>query len=553
MDSVAPPSTDANVDSVSLSGYLEQVRAALQQHGPSAAWVRAELSKVDRRGPHLYLDLVEHDANGQEVAKVRANAWGGSAAKLIEKFQEAGARLEAGIKVLLRCRASFHVQYGISLQITDIDPRYTIGDMAAKVQQIRQWLVAKGIYERNRRLPVPSDYCRVAVISPDGAAGLGDFRREADLLARFGLCEFQYFGATFQGVSAPATIFEAILAAHQAHEASPLDALVIIRGGGAASDLAWLNDAKLALAVARFPVPVITGIGHERDNTILDELGIRCDTPSKVIGHIANTIIGAARSAEDSMRTVRENAERLATLGEQRVDRAFAAVMDGRWRWLQRAGDLLARGERAIRERAQTTVERAQELLAGEHQQIGRRAVDCIHTAAQSLAGLRHSVHERAGSSLHQAESDSAVQIRIVRDQAMHHVAFAANRIEQLRSTVLDSGRRTATGSEQQLEAAAEQVRLLAQRSLAEQSRSIEQARHEVIASAKRELAQAERDTKALIGEILGLGPQATLRRGFALVRAGAVPVISRAHAEQHHDLEIEFHDGKVPVQRIEE
>ena len=127
------------------------------------------------------------------------------------------------------------------------------------------------------------------MISPETSAGLGDFRREADRLQQCGLCEFQFFPATFQGVEAPSSIQTAVLQALTAHKQKPFDALVVIRGGGSVTDLAWLNDMELAKLLCQSPVPVFTGIGHERDNTILDEIAhTRFDTPSKVALHITH-------------------------------------------------------------------------------------------------------------------------------------------------------------------------------------------------------------------------------------------------------------------------
>src|SRR5262249_24359892 len=137
----------------------------------------------------------------------------------------------------------------------------------------------------------PVDFVRVAVISPETSAGLGDFRREADLLRNAGLCRFHFFSATVQGVESSSSIQTAVLQALTAHQQNRFDALFVIRGGGSVTDLAWLNDLDLAKLICQSPVPVFTGIGHERDNTILDEIPqTRFDTPSKVALHIKTTI-----------------------------------------------------------------------------------------------------------------------------------------------------------------------------------------------------------------------------------------------------------------------
>ena len=156
------------------------------------------------------------------------------------------------------------------------------------------------IFDRNRQLPAPWDYRALLVVSPPRAAGLGDFARDADRLQRHGLCEAVYAHSRFEGEGAPASIREAIEAALATWPGQALpDAIVIIRGGGAVNDLAWLNDYELARFVCLSPVPVLTGIGHERDSTVLDEVAHqRFDTPSKVVAGIQALIVKRARESQ---------------------------------------------------------------------------------------------------------------------------------------------------------------------------------------------------------------------------------------------------------------
>ncbi|WP_424951146.1 exodeoxyribonuclease VII large subunit [Deinococcus sp.] len=288
-----------------LADLLSYVGQVVGRGIPGAVWVRAELSSVtDRR--HLYLDVVQLQ-DGQEIAKARATLWARERYSLEGKFRRAtGGGLRAGMKVLLYVTAEFHPQYGFSLHILDVAPEFTVGDQMIKLDNIRRVLDAEGLLTRNRLLPPPGDFSRVAVVSPRQAAGLEDFAREAERLQRVGVTDFVYLSATFQGKEAPASLMGALSAALLAHLEAPLDALVIIRGGGAQTDLAWLNDLELARAVARFPVPVITGIGHARDDSILDEVAcIRADTPSKAAAYILNTVAGAAGTALDAYRQIR--------------------------------------------------------------------------------------------------------------------------------------------------------------------------------------------------------------------------------------------------------
>lgn len=362
-----------------LLGYVSQV---VTRGIPGAVWVRAELSSVtDRR--HLYLDVVQSE-DGQEVAKARATLWARERYSLEGKFRKAtGGGLRAGMKVLLFVTAEFHPQYGFSLHILDIAPEFTVGDQAIKLENIRRVLDAEGLLERNRRLPAPDDYRRVAVIAPRQAAGLGDFQREADRLQAAGVVEFVYLPATFQGREAPSSLMAALSGALLVHAEEALDALVIIRGGGAQADLAWLNDLELARMVARFPVPVITGIGHARDDSILDELAcIRTDTPSKAAALIVNTAAAAAGTALEAYRLIRGaarevlgQAESTSTWLHARVLRAAqgrlsteAERLDNTMRGILglTPARTLGRGYALVRNAEGAVVTRAEQVAAGD-------------------------------------------------------------------------------------------------------------------------------------------------------------------------------------------
>jgi exodeoxyribonuclease VII large subunit len=287
---------------ISLTELLNRVKGVINREMPEAVWVRAEISELRGKNGHVYPTLTERDERGEIPANSKGVIWKGRAAGITAKFEQAtGEGLKTDIKILCLVRVRFDPLFGLDLIIEDVDPSYTLGDLAAKLARIRQRLVEEDLYERNKALPAPVEFVRVAVISPETSAGLGDFRHEADRLHQAGLCEFIYFGATFQGIDAPSSIRTAVNEALAAHRQRPIDALVVIRGGGSVTDLAWLNDLELARLVCRSPVPVLTGIGHERDGTILDEIAHRrFDTPSKVALHITTTIKDNALAALQS-------------------------------------------------------------------------------------------------------------------------------------------------------------------------------------------------------------------------------------------------------------
>jgi exodeoxyribonuclease VII large subunit len=324
-----PANWDPSLDEgESLSRLLERVSTVVSGEFRDSLWVRAEVSdfRINPRSRHAYFNLVERDEEGAEVAKAGARIWKTALDRIQAKFRNgAGESMASGMKVMLRVRVEFHPQYGFGLTVEDVDPSWSIGEMERRLREIRTALAREGLIGLNKARPAPGEFTRVAVISPAAAAGLGDFMVEALGLEQVGLCEFILYTATFEGAQAAQSVraaFDEALSDHAfgAREGRGFDALCVIRGGGAATSLAWLNDIDLARTVCRAGLPVFTGIGHERDGTILDEVAhSRFDTPSKVIGHIVSTIIGNAREAERAVAELDRFAVAIVSEAESRI------------------------------------------------------------------------------------------------------------------------------------------------------------------------------------------------------------------------------------------
>lgn len=258
---------------VSLSELLSGVSQLVTASFPQSVWVRIEVvaARLQERQGHVYLELAERSDQGALVAKCHAVIWGTQAQRILPEFQRlTGVELAAGIQLLVRARPVFKAQYGFSLEIDAIDAQYTLGDLEAKKRDIRERLQREGLFALNRRLPAPWNYHHVLVIAPQGGAGLGDFQAEASRLQHHGVCQFFYAYSLFQGETAPAQIRHEMLAALEnmaANHPWSVDAVVIIRGGGAVNDLAWLNDYALARAICELDIPVLTGIGPQCQTT----------------------------------------------------------------------------------------------------------------------------------------------------------------------------------------------------------------------------------------------------------------------------------------------
>lgn len=315
---------------LSLADYLNAVQLVVNETFAHSVWVQAEIRSLSSKGGHYYLELADKDDSGKITASCRGNLWRGQASKLLTKFEKAtGMALDKGLNVLLKVTASFHPQYGFAVTISDIDPTYTLGDLAKQYQQMLTKLMEEGLLDLNKSLPLPFDIQNVLVIAPENAAGLGDFRADADRLHATGACHFYYQHATFQGNHAPQEIRTAIatgLKTLQKQGITP-DIVVIIRGGGAVGDLAYLNDYELSALIAELPVPVWVGIGHERDHVILDDVAqLSFDTPSKVIAGIRNHLINVTQSAKQAFIDIEKIAKTQLTLAKNASEQRFRQI-----------------------------------------------------------------------------------------------------------------------------------------------------------------------------------------------------------------------------------
>jgi len=279
LSSIGSGSTELSVPTkkgISLSQLLAGVSQAVAQVYKSGVWTMVEVVELRANGGHVFLGVSERDAHGSVLAKTSAVIWQSTANTILPEFERAtGAQLAPGIKLLVRARPVFKPQHGFTLEIDAIDSEYTLGDLEARKREIRERLQAEGVFAANKLLPIPWDFNAVLVVAPAGGAGLGDFQAEANRLEGFGICRFTYAYSRFQGEGAAKEICDALQLALNSWDSTTADqpdAVVFIRGGGAVNDMAWLNDYDLARFICDLPIPAMTGIGHERDNTVLDEV-----------------------------------------------------------------------------------------------------------------------------------------------------------------------------------------------------------------------------------------------------------------------------------------
>ena len=300
------PSLEEGGERLSLLELNALVRRSLEQCLPDEYWIQAELSDVrSNTTGHCYLEFVQKDPRSNNlVAKARGMIWNNIYRLLKPYFEETTGQLfTSGIKVLVKVTVQFHELYGYSLTVLDIDPAYTLGDMARRRREILLQLEEEGVLTLNKELEIPILPQRIAVISSATAAGYGDFCHQLQQNSGGFFFYTELFPALMQGNQ----VEESVLAALDRINAriNEFDVVVIIRGGGATSDLSGFDTYLLAAACAQFPLPIITGIGHERDDTILDMVAhTRMKTPTAVAEFLIGQMDKAAGEVEELQQDV---------------------------------------------------------------------------------------------------------------------------------------------------------------------------------------------------------------------------------------------------------
>lgn len=281
------------------------VREAIEETLPDEYWVEAELSECRENSGHCYMELIEKDEHSNTpVARASAKCWRQTWQMVKPYFERTtGQPLRAGMKVLVKVYAQFHEAYGFSWIISDIDPTYTLGDMARKRQEIIRQLKEEGIFDLQRELRIPTFAKRIAVISAQNAAGYGDFCRQLednDYSFRF---EVTLFPAVMQGEQVEQSVINALNSIYE--RIHDYDVVCILRGGGATADLSGFDTLALAENVAQFPLPIITGIGHDRDESILDMVAnTKVKTPTAAAALLIDNLLRILERLDDASQRI---------------------------------------------------------------------------------------------------------------------------------------------------------------------------------------------------------------------------------------------------------
>lgn len=376
------------MEALTLLDLNQLVRNRLRRDFPDTYWISAEISECKEHfSGHCYLELVQKRENSEALcAKARATIWANTWAGLKPAFeQQTGTRLHAGQKIMAEVSVDFHELYGFSLVIRDLDPTYTIGDLSLRRQQVIRQLTEDGVFELNKELEWPVLPKHLAVISSPNAAGYEDFMdqlKNNELGIPF---QTEFFPATMQGETAAASIIDALNRVQSSSK--EFDVVVIIRGGGATTDLRCFDEYELCYYCAQFPIPLLTGIGHDRDLSVLDMVAhTSVKTPTAAAEHLIDCLSSEVYRLDANMETLRQrtkqllenykrtllaNTERLRRSTSEGIHRANLQVERSQAELVRRANQLVLERKQEADLKSTRLNHRVQTLLDQQKHKLG--------------------------------------------------------------------------------------------------------------------------------------------------------------------------------------
>ncbi len=308
-----------NIEHITLSQLNSKIGEAISIHLESSYWIVAEIAELrENYSGHCYLSLVEKE-DDKIIAQSRASIWQQTYRMVKPYFESStGQTLIAGIKVRIKVNASYHNVYGINLTVLDIDPSYTVGELTVRRQQILRMLENDGVADMNKELEMPALPKRIAIISSPTAAGYEDFMNQLNHNEYDYSFKTQLYPTIMQGDGAEASIINAM--GQIFDDIDNYDVVIIIRGGGASTDLACFDNYNIALHLTQFPIPVIVGIGHERDETVLDLVAhTALKTPTAVAAFLINQFMQSEAQVDIILDRLKSAVQHITIKEKQRI------------------------------------------------------------------------------------------------------------------------------------------------------------------------------------------------------------------------------------------
>lgn len=374
-------------EQLSIYDLNRRIKESLEANFPALLWVTGEISEIreDRKG-HCYLELMDREEGAEwprarALATIWANAW-----RMIRPYFETttGQSLEAGMKILAKVSVDYHEAFGLSLNIKDIEPSYTIGEQARQRQEIIRRLEEEGVMDMNKELAMPMVPQRVAVISSDGAAGYGDFINQLENNPYDYHIYHKLYTATMQGARTEGSVIAALDRINE--DAARYDAVLIIRGGGAKADLGSFDSYWLAFHITQFPLPVISGIGHERDETIVDLVAhTRVKTPTAAAEYLIDRMGAFDYRLSKMVRQAAEEAELITEEANEKLNGLLNECMPLARLLLQEKRNQLTRPVEQLGYMLPQTVKRERQMLNNLMKSFGSEARYLIKDAHKHI------------------------------------------------------------------------------------------------------------------------------------------------------------------------
>ena len=540
---------------VSLSQLLSDVKGAVSKAFPRPQWVLVEITGINlSKEGHRYISIVEAQStvDSKHKPKTTANIWSYKA-HLVKKFQDAtGIELSAGISVVLLVTPTFHEAYGFNLTVTDIDASYTIGQQKLKKKENIKKLTDENLIDRNRNLPTPTDFFNVLVVAPNAAAGLGDFTSESDKLEKHNICHFEFAYSQFQGREAPQLIWQALKAAldkWNSTNSTPLDAIVIIRGGGSVNDLAYLDNYYLARYLCLLDIPVFTGIGHERDQSLLDIVAhTSFSTPSKVIGHITNSILHRTREAKVNFSSIQNSAQRIMDKNKQLSLGLFVQVGNTAQ---SRVADYkldISGNYASIKEEAIRTVRKAEKSVEQQYQLMKTKSQPIVSKKAYEAHTLLLQIQDAARKEPQRVLDSIQAMYEKVNDKSSACISSAKEKSLNLHKQITTQASNKVLRAKGDLEAQRKQSVLRFEYLIGNAQNQTQTALDNLLKGAQFQISNAKTQTDGMIREILGQGPEKTLKRGFTITSNTSTgqTITQSSQVTPHLPITIQFSDGTI-------
>ncbi len=563
-------SQDQQIGSRSLSELLDHVADVIRRSVPGRHWVTADVTSVNRnRSGNVYLQLADNGDGGSE-SQARAVIWS-NRTSIIDAFEKSTQMtFTEGLSMLCLVEVQFHTKYGLNLTIVDINPSYTIGAFELKLQSIRNWLADKREAELNLRLITPTEFTRVAVIAPQNAAGLSDFRSVAHLLEQHDLCQFDYFYASFQGEARVRTIEMAFTELVQNEHV--YDAVCVIRGGGDKAGLNELSEPKLARLVCRCPYPVFTGIGHSTDSVIPDEFANKAfATPTKVIDHIKHSIIQNAQSVSASYSTLQNIAKSICEQQRQSITHQKERIGAGQSATLSYWRSQVEEFGQRLFERAHNRVRENGDSVNRQFQHLSANANQKLNSSRMGLNRLQEQVYHQSKGALSRAKSAALSEQQIMKQSSVAVLMLAKQNalsdyrdLKQLAEHLVHNHKRDTRQlwlnlsqssktaihiASNQTVAASNSLVMYARMHVQGQKNQIQQDKNVLFVNANRALSIHQdlvRNDKRLIE---AYDPQRALERGYALMCDDEGHVIkSTQQLVNNQQYTVQLHDGSATV-----